>query len=97
MCSDTFTVAVIYGRRMCNDSFSRYVGTGSSMYDLVGDDIMMRWTSSSLQTSNSVRDVDAWRDGTFVGGLRAVLARTDFTFSSKKWMKSSAVRVILPK
>ena len=63
--------------------------TGSSVHDLVGDDIMMRWTSSSVQT----RDVDAGRGGAFVGGLRAVLARTNFTFSSKNLMKSSAVRV----
>ena len=69
------------------------MGTGSSVHDLVGDDIMMPWTSSSVQTSNSVRDVDAGRDGAFVGGLRAVLARTDFNLSSKKLMKSSAVRV----
>ena len=34
---------------MCSDSFSRYVGTGSSVHDLVGDDMMMRWTSSSVQ------------------------------------------------
>jgi len=69
------------------------VGTGSSVHDLVGDDMMMRWTSSSVQNSNSVRDVDAERNGVYVCELHAVLARTDFTFSSKKLMKSSAVTV----
>jgi len=53
--------------------------------------MMTRWTSSSVQTSSSVRDVDAGHDGACVGGLLTVLARTDFTFSSKKLMKSSAV------
>ena len=88
--NEALTIAVTYGSSGSNVSFSRNVGIGSSVQDFVGDAMMVRRTSSSEQTINSVIDDLTVRND--VGGRQsAVLAQTDFTFSAKNLMKSSAV------
>ena len=67
-----------------SESFTRKVGIGSSVHDLVGDDMMARRTSSSGQTSSSVSvELTAGCDGHDGGAQLAVLALTDSTFFSK--------------
>ena len=72
-------------------SAGRNVGIGSSVQDFLGDAMMVRRTSSLEQTIiNSVIDDLTVRND--VGGRQsAVPARTDFIFSAKNLMKSSAV------
>ena len=60
--NEAFTIAVRNGSSTSIVSFSMKVMMGSSVHDLVGEDIIVRRTSSSEQTSNSVSDeLAVWR------------------------------------
>jgi len=53
---DALTITVKYGSRTSPDSFSRTVGMGSNVHDLVGNDMITCRTSSAEQTGKSVSE-----------------------------------------
>ena len=62
------------------------LGPACMTWSVTTDDIMMRWTSSSIQTSNSTRDVDAGRgrDVSIVMRMSVCLCVCLFTSMSPK-------------
>jgi len=54
--SDALTIVIKYGRRISTNSLSISVGTRSSKHNFVGDDMMMRRTSSLEHMSKLLKE-----------------------------------------